>query len=643
MKQSIYILHLEDDPADAELVQARLEEAGLTCQITHVQTRDEYGEALRRGEYDIILADYQLPMFDGISALRLAQELCPDVPFIFVSGTMGEDAAIEGLTEGATDYVLKQKLLRLAPAIIRALHEAENRRERKRAEEALRQRTRDMERLTTAIEQVAETVVVTDIEGNIVYVNPAFERITGYSCAEVIGQNPRILKSGRQNLAFYQELWSTICAGQAWSGHIINKKKDGTLYTEEVTISPVKDENSAIVNYMAVKRDVTHELQLEEQYYQAQKMQALGQLTAGVAHDFNNLLTAINGFTELAQYELAADHPLQDSLGMILYAGQRAAKLIGQLMAFSRKQVMEPQVLNLNVVVAEMDKMLQRILGEHIILKTKLASDLELVKADPIQLEQVIVNLAVNARDAMPHGGYLTVETVNITLDQSYAANHLEVIPGEYILLTISDNGVGMSEEVKAHIFEPFFTTKEMGKGTGLGLATVFGIVKQSGGHITVYSEPGLGTTFKTYLPAVQSPAASLLAPQTQPVAHYGTGIILLVEDDEPVRSLTRYALQAQGYTILETCSGSEALSLARQQQREIDLLLTDVVMPQMSGRQLAEQIKALYPRIKVLFMSGYTNDTVVQHGLLTAEIEFLPKPFSLNTLVSKVREVLNA
>jgi PAS domain S-box-containing protein len=406
MKRLIRILHLEDDPADAELVQAELESANLACQVTRVQDRDEFKDALCQCGYDVILADYRLPMYDGMSALRLAQEHCPDVPFIFVSGTMGEDAAIEGLTEGATDYVLKQKLSRLVPAITRALHEAENRRERKRAEEALRQRTRDMERLTTAIEQAAETVVITDTEGNIVYVNPAFERITGYSRAEAMGQNPRILKSDRHDLAFYQRLWSTICAGQVWSGYFTNKKKDGALYTEEATISPVKDEDGTITHYVAVKRDVTRERELEEQYYQAQKMQAIGQLTAGIAHDFNNLLTAINGFAELAQDELAADHPLQDSLGRILDAGQRAARLISQLMAFSRKQVLEPRELDLNIVVAEMSKILQRIIGEHIILKTTLTSDLRLVKVDPVQFEQVIVNLAVNARDAMPHSGH---------------------------------------------------------------------------------------------------------------------------------------------------------------------------------------------------------------------------------------------
>ncbi len=642
MKQLIHILHLEDDPADAELVQAKIESAGLICQITYVQARDEFDAALRQGGYDVILADFQLPMYDGLSALRLAQEVCPDVPFIFVSGTMGEDAAIEGLTEGATDYVLKQKLSRLAPAITRALHEAENRQERQRAEETLRQRNRDMERLTTAIEQAAEVVTITDTEGNMVYVNPAFERITGYGRAEAMGQNPRILKSGRQDLAFYQNLWSTLCAGQVWSGHFINKKKDGALYTEEATISPVKDENGAIINYVAVKRDVTHERELEEQFRQAQKMQAIGQLTAGIAHDFNNLLTAINGFAELAQYGLAIDHPLQDSLSRILQAGQHAAKLISQLMVFSRKQVLEPQVLNLNTVVGEMDKMLQRIIGEHITLKTTLASDLGLVKVDPAHLEQVIVNLAVNARDAMPQGGYLTIETANVTLDEDYAAHHLEVVPGEYVLLTVSDNGVGMSEEIKAHIFEPFFTTKETGKGTGLGLAIVFGIVKQSSGHIWVYSEPGQGSAFKIYLPRVQKSAASIIQSEAQnlPTAHE---TVLLVEDDPGVREIAAVTLRRQGYTVLAASDSSVAIRLAQQYHESIDLLLTDVVLPGGNGKTLADELAQSRPNLKCLFMSGYTDEAIVQHGILAPGIAFLQKPFTVQGLVRKVREVLGA
>lgn len=640
MERVVHILHLEDDLIDAELIQARIEEAGLTCRITHVQTRAAFDEALSRGGDDIILADFRLPTYDGLSALRLAQAVRPDVPFIFVSGTIGEDAAIEGLTEGATDYVLKHKLSRLIPAIKRALHEAENRRERGRAEEIVRQRTRDMERLMTAIEQAGETVVITDVQGHVVYVNPAFERITGYERAEVIGGNPRILKSGQHDTAFYQQLWTTILSGQTWSGRITNKKKDGSLYIEEATISPVRDEHGAITNFVAVKRDVTRELQLEEQFRQAQKLQAVGQLTAGIAHDFNNLLTAINGFAELAQFKLAADHPLQESLGGILYAGQRAASLIRQLMLFSRKQAMEPQILNLNTVVLAMDTMLQRIIGEHITLTTTLAPDLGLVRVDPVQFEQVIVNLAVNARDAMPHGGDLSIATGNVSLDAAFAADHLEITPGQYVLLSVSDTGVGMSEEIRSHIFEPFFTTKKSDKGTGLGLATVFGIVKQSSGHLWVDSEPGHGSTFKIFLPCVKEPVTPTLHGEAQHLP-CGHETIILVEDDPGVREIAAMTLRQQGHPVLAAGDSSTAIQLVRQHHGSIDLLLTDVVIPGGNGKTLADALTSMRPGLKCLFMSGYADETIVQHGVVMPGIALLRKPFTMQGLVRKVREVL--
>ncbi|MEW5960169.1 MAG: response regulator, partial [Chloroflexota bacterium] len=497
-------------------------------------------------------------------------------------------------------------------------------------------------RLSAAIEQAGESVIITDIEGAIIYVNPTFERVSGYSRAEAIGQTPRLLKSGQHDAAFYEELWSTISAGQVWRGRFINKKKDGTLYTEEATIIPVRDESGTLINHVSVQRDVTRELQLEEQYRQAQKMEVIGQLTAGIAHDFNNLLTAINGFAELAQVRLPADHPLQNMLDMILRSGQHAVDLVRQLMIFSRKQVVELKVLSLTSVVADIEKMLRRIIGEDIILKTVLAAEAWPVKIDPAQFEQVIVNLAVNARDAMPNGGYLTIETANVTLNQEYAAAHLEVSPGEYALLAVSDNGVGMSEAVKAHIFEPFFTTKEAGKGTGLGLATVFGIVKQSDGHIWVYSEEGLGTTFKIYLPRVRD-AAETIIQDNEADLPAGHETILLVEDNSGVREMAVIMLEQQGYTVLAAADGGQAQHLAQQHQGPIDLLLTDIVMPGENGRVMAEKLAHLRPGLRTLFMSGYTDEIIVQHGVLAPGIAFLPKPFTVSGLLRKVREVLDS
>jgi PAS domain S-box-containing protein len=507
--------------------------------------------------------------------------------------------------------------------------------ERKQAEEA-------RVRLDTAIQQSAESIVITDTQGTIQYVNPAFERITGYSRAEALGQNPRILKSGKQNLAFYEDLWATITAGRVWQGRMVNRKKDGSLYTEEATISPVRDEGGAIINYVAVKRDVTRELQLEEQYRQAQKMEAVGRLTAGVAHDFNNILTAINGFSELVSLGLAPDDPLQDSVQKVLSSGQRAAGLVRQLMAFSRKQIVQPATLDINEVLANVDKMLGRIIGEDIELQTIPAPGLWLTSADPVQVEQIIFNLAVNARDAMPNGGKLTIETANVTLDEAYAAGHLGAQPGEYVLLAISDTGIGMSEEVKSHLFEPFFTTKELGRGTGLGLATVYGIIKQGGGDIQVYSEVGLGTTFKVYLPRV-GPATPPEAPAlARPDMPAGQEMVLLVEDSEGVRELARRVLRSLGYTLLETRDGQEALRLAADYPGAIHLLLTDVVLPGMSGKALAEELARSRPDLKTLFMSGYTDNAIAHHGVLEPGIAFLQKPFGPIELARKVRAVLD-
>ncbi len=381
---------------------------------------------------------------------------------------------------------------------------------------------------------------------------------------------------------------------------------------------------------------------LEGQYRQAQKMEAVGRLTAGIAHDFNNLLTAINGFAGLMRFELSPDDPRQELVEKILLSGQRAADLVRQLMTFSRKQIIEPRVLNLNAVVTDMNEMLRRIIGEDIELQTQLAPRLWPVKADPMQIGQVIANLAVNARDAMPAGGQLIIETANVVLDDDYVASHLEAQPGEHVLLVISDTGVGMSEEVKAHLFEPFFTTKELGKGTGLGLATVYGIVTQSGGHIWAYSEEGQGSSFKIYFPRAEKIDQPMPPPRTLIDVPSGDETILLVEDDENVRALARNVLQGHGYTILEARNGQEALSVARHHPGPIHLLLTDVVIPGISGEHLAKQLTQARPDLKTLFMSGYTNSAIMHRGLLEPGIALLQKPFSPIDLAGQVRQVLD-
>ena len=509
---------------------------------------------------------------------------------------------------------------------------------------ARKRREEELTRLSLAVDQAAGPIVITDPQGIIVYVNRAFEQVTGYSRAEAVGQNPRMLKSGKHDEDFYKSLWAKLERGETWTGVFVNRRKDGSLYDEESSIFPVHDAGGRVINYVAIKRDATHEHLLEAQLRQAQKIEAVGQLAGGIAHDFNNLLTIVSGYCQLLAERMEVESPLQGYVEEIKKAGDRAVSLTRQLLAFSRRQVLQPQPLDLNAVVSNMEKMLRRLIGEDIELKIMLLPDLSRVKADPGQIEQVILNLAINSRDAMPEGGELTVETANLELDASYTQRHAEIIPSRYVMLAVSDTGLGMDAATQARIFEPFFTTKEKGKGTGLGLATVYGIVKQSGGYIYVYSEPGKGATFKVYLPVLApTERESVEARRALTRATEGVETILLVEDEVGVRSLAANILRKHGYKVLEAYEPEEATTLAAQYEGPIHLLVTDVVMPRMSGRRLAEHLAFSRSEMKVLYMSGYTDNAVVQHGVLQEGIQFLQKPFTTEALARKVREVLDA
>jgi two-component system cell cycle sensor histidine kinase/response regulator CckA len=621
-----------------------------------------------------------------------------------------------------------------------------------------------------ALQAAANSIVITDRTGTIVWTNPAFSAETGYRPEEVLGQNAKLLSSGRQDQLFYSHLWGTIASGRIWRGEIINRRKDGSLYTEEMTITPVLSDNVEITHFVAIKQnitdrkiaeqalrraeekyrgifedavvgiyqsspegkvlsvnralaemcgydspeqlmagitdlaadlyhdpacraefvrllnengvvrnfeyqarrkdgariwllqnartvkneegdllyyegsihDITERKALEDQLRQAQKMEAVGRLAGGVAHDFNNALGVIMGYGQVLQLTLLPEDTRYKQIEEIVNAGRRAASLTRQLLAFSRKQTIQPVVLDLNSVVTETEKMLQRLIGEDVDLRIIRESKLKSIKADRGQIEQVLMNLAVNARDAMPTGGKLVIETANSELTDSDVRDHPYLKPGRYVALRVSDTGSGMNQNTQAHIFEPFFTTKETGKGTGLGLSTVYGIVKQSDGFIVVDSEVGNGTTFHIYFPEIEVPKKAIDVHETPRPLPRGTETILLVEDEESLRALTRGCLSSVGYTVLESADGKAALDFAQQHSARIDLLLTDVVMPGLSGRELAERLTLSRPDLKVLYMSGYTQDRITQHGILDPALALLEKPFTIDALLTRVRDLLD-
>ena len=500
-----------------------------------------------------------------------------------------------------------------------------------------------LRKLWRAVEQSGDMVMITDRGGLIEYVNAAFEKVTGYSRQEAIGKNPRILKSGQHGADFYHRLWAAILAGQVFHEVMVNRKKNGQTFIAEKTITPLRDADGKISHFISNDRDITDRKRLESQLQMAHKLDAIGRLAGGVAHDFNNLLMVISAYAELMQNALPEGHALLRNVQEILQASHRASDLTRQLLAFGRKQMQALQSLDLNQVLQEIRKMLPRLIGEDIEIKIITGQELGHVQADPVQIEQIVMNLAANARDAMPAGGKLVIETACVTLDADYVSKHSIVPIGEYVMLSVTDSGEGIAPEHLSHVFEPFYTTKAEGKGTGLGLATVYGIVKQNKGFIWVYSEPGLGTTFKIYLPrlAKEKRSQAPAAPRIEECPR-GSETILLVEDEAAVRQSTRQFLTLSGYTVLEAKDGEEALRVARHHTGMIDLMVTDVVMPHLGGAKLAAQLATTRPHMRVIFVSGYAESTVLRHGPIDTVNNFLQKPFGLKSLAAKIRRVLD-
>jgi two-component system, cell cycle sensor histidine kinase and response regulator CckA len=506
-----------------------------------------------------------------------------------------------------------------------------------------KRRQEELTLLATAVEHAGEGVIITDAAGAIQYVNPAFEEMTGYGRDELLGKNPRMLNSGKQDAAFYRRMWAGLLAGNSWRGRLVNVRKDGRNYTQETVITPVRSGGGDITHLVGIFGDVTEQIRLEEQFRQAQKMDAIGRLAGGIAHDFNNMLTVVNGHAQLALEGLSDTDPLYDDLQEICGAADRATKLTRQLLTFSRQQVHAPEVLELGEVIDDAKRMLARLIGEHVELQVSLAPDLGRVLVDRTQIEQVLTNLVLNGSQAMPEGGRVLIEARNEELDEDFTHRFAyPVRPGEYVRLSISDTGVGMDRETLERIFEPFFTTKERDQGTGLGLSTVYGIVKHAGGYIWVYSEPGQGSTFKIYLPRTYSEPEppSERPPETDD--YTGSETVLVAEDQPSVRSLVRRGLVRAGYRVLEAASGTAAIRLFEAENGAIDLLLTDVVMPQMGGRELAAELRARRPDLRVLFMSGYAEHEIARRGVLEPGMFFLEKPFGPQGLQRMVREVLD-
>jgi len=628
----IRLLLVEDSEDDAQLLLRELARGGYAPAHERVATEAALDAALDRERWDLVIGDYSMPGFSGIAALVLVRGRGLDVPFICVSGTITEDMAVAAMRAGASDWVNKGQLKRLVPAVDRELREAKGRATLRATEASY----------GTLVEHAPVGIYRSNPDGKFLAVNAALVHLLGYASAHDVlqlnmsrdvyadaAERQRLLDRDTYTDREYDEVEAT------W------KRKDGRLLTVQLSVRAIRNGARQVEYYETFVRDVTEQRRLQTQLVQSQKMEAVGRLAGGIAHDFNNLLTVITTSCDLLLEDLAAGNPKREDVDQVRKAADGAAALTRQLLAFSRQQVLAPQIVNLGDVVYGVEKMLRRVIGEDVDLVTVLAPDGGSVKADVGQLEQVLMNLAVNARDAMPTGGNLTIEIANVEHDPDYAREQEAAAVSRFVMLAVSDTGTGMDEATKARIFEPFFTTKELGKGTGLGLATVYGIVRQSGGFIWVYSEPGLGTTFKIYLPQVDAVAAAGTAGAAPSESHRGTETVLLVEDAAAVRAVTHQALARQGYSVLDAPNGAEALRIAASHAGPIHLLLTDVVMPGLSGRQLADQLVKLRPETKVLYTSGYTDDAVVRHGVLEAGIAYLQKPFTVDGLARKVREVL--
>jgi PAS domain S-box-containing protein len=638
------LLVVDDEIEHAEMVVAFLRsgEGWPEADMKIATSYDDALDAFAAQPFDVAFFDYWLGARDGLSLLRDVRRRGVETPVIVLTSRGAEEVAVEAMKAGAADYLSKSNLsveaLERAIRHALALHAGE--RQRWHAEAALRA---SEERFRALVENSSDALLLIDAEGRISYVTPSSERHLGWPLKQMIGRSifDFIHPDDREMVGVRMAETLSNPLGSV-SQEVRFQHADGDWrIMEGVGVNRLDDPSVGAIVVNA--RDITERRKLEDQLRHAQKMEAVGQLAGGVAHDFNNLLTAILGYCSLILDEVPEGSPMRQDLIEIQSAGERAASLTRQLLAFSRRQMLQPQVVDINTLVRQLEKLLRRLISEDVELVTALASDLRSVRVDPASVEQILVNLAVNARDAMPLGGQLTIETANVEIDEAYTVTHVAMKSGPYVMMAVGDTGIGMDAALRARVFEPFFTTKEQGRGSGLGLATVYGMVKQSGGYIWVYSEPGHGTVFKVYLP----PAKTRVVPRATDAGRsadtaHGWETVLLVEDEDAVRTLAREVLRRHGYVVLEARHGVDALRVAERHTDDIHLMITDVVMPHMSGRETAERLSKGRPKMKVLFMSGYT-DHALMHRELTPGASFLQKPFTPDNFARKVRHVLDS
>ena len=631
LKNSLRVLILEDVPTDAELVEQELRSVGIEFVSARVDSQDSFSEALDRFAPEIILSDYSLPAFDGESALSMTLEKAPGVPFIFVTGALGEERAIDLMKSGATDFVLKDRLSRLPLCVKRALEEVEEKRLRRRAEE-------ECARLAGAVEQASESIIMVNPQLVIEYVNPAFELINGHTREEGIGKTYSELLGAPED----EGMREAFRQGQHWKGRLSRKRKDGRVFELEVVTSPVRNNSAKILNYLIMERDITQEVRLQQQLRQAQKMEAIGTLTGGIAHDFNNILATIVINSEMALFDLPGRSGLRTNLDLILKSGLRGRDLVKQMLLFSRKSEKRQEIITLTPLIKETFKLLRSSLPTTIQMKLLLETESDAVSADPSQIQQVIMNLCTNAAYAMRGTtGSIDISLQGITFG-STDLPEADMQPGDYLVLSVKDTGSGMGEEVRKRIFEPFFTTKPVGEGTGLGLSVAYGIVKNHKGNITVYSEPRRGSIFRVYLPKVDTGAS--VAPETPkpiPIPR-GNERILLVDDEEFIVKAVQNMLQHLGYKVTTLMDNREALKLFSAAPSQFDLVITDQTMPFMTGEDLGKELMRIRPDIPIILCTGYSDLISSEKAMAMGFRGFIMKPFTVREGAKLVRSVLD-